>query len=374
VRIIAFPHEAELFDAHLDAIDELPGANGNRTDIVFTFASFQPQGEPEPCDRDGHPHERVIGVYVPMRLRFINAAWVRKNGIYEEFDTLPQEHGARRLFSILHSDQPPVGEFFWFTTGAEEPGELSLRAESYQLERLADPEQASDALAPVEIVRRWAPVPPPLPGYVPHRAAFYRRYGGDPITVRLGRRTYTKRLFIGGLHHQREERPAVHHVLNLCGLENPWCARAGVSLEDRYILKGEMAAGMDAIGLLEEAAWVADRLRAGRRVLVHCYAGVNRSTTVCCAALMLLERISAEEALARVRQHHPIAWPDPYHWFLLRWLSHALNAPIFHSPGPGIVNSADGTDDDPDARDHWGGEEKREEKEAPLLREEVPIR
>jgi protein-tyrosine phosphatase len=78
---------------------------------------------------------------------------------------------------------------------------------------------------------------------------------------------------------------------------------------------------MDAGELLDEAAWVVERLRAGRRVLVHCYAGMNRSTTVCCAALMMLEGISAEEALARVRERHPLAWPDPYHWFVLQWIS-----------------------------------------------------
>jgi protein-tyrosine phosphatase len=48
---------------------------------------------------------------------------------------------------------------------------------------------------------------------------------------------------------------------------------------------------------------------------------MNRSATVCCAALILLEGLPAEAALARVRERHPGAWPDPYHWFLLRWLA-----------------------------------------------------
>jgi hypothetical protein len=39
---------------------------------------------------------------------------------------------------------------------------------------------------------------------------------------------------------------------------------------------------------------------------------------------MFLEGLSPEEALARIRQHHPLAWPDPYHWFTLRWISQAL--------------------------------------------------
>jgi hypothetical protein len=160
---------------------------------------------------------------------------------------------------------------------------------------------------------------------VPHRPALYRRYGGDPVSFRLGRRIYARRLFIGGLFQQHEERPAVHHVLNLCGIENPWYTHSGGSSEDRFVLKGEMASGMDAMELFEEAGWVTERLRAGHRVLVHCYAGINRSSTVCCATLMFLEGIDPEEALARVRQHHPLAWPDPYHWFILRWLAQALD-------------------------------------------------
>jgi hypothetical protein len=42
---------------------------------------------------------------------------------------------------------------------------------------------------------------------------------------------------------------------------------------------------------------------------------------------MLLEGLSADEALARVREHHPLAWPDPYHWFALRWLQQQLLPP-----------------------------------------------
>jgi protein-tyrosine phosphatase len=63
-----------------------------------------------------------------------------------------------------------------------------------------------------------------------------------------------------------------------------------------------------------------EALRAGRRVLVHCAAGINRSSSVCCAALMLMEGLRPQEALARVRERHPEAHPDPYHWFALQHL------------------------------------------------------
>ncbi len=100
-------------------------------------------------------------------------------------------------------------------------------------------------------------------------------------------------------------------MLNLCELDNPWVMHAGRHLNDRFACKGEMAIGMDMSDLLAEGRWVAERLRAGQRVLVHCYAGVNRSSTVCCAALMLMEGIPAEEALAECAKIIPTVGPIP---------------------------------------------------------------
>jgi protein-tyrosine phosphatase len=79
---------------------------------------------------------------------------------------------------------------------------------------------------------------------------------------------------------------------------------------------------MDVPEIAAEARWVIDRLMAGKRILVHCSAGMNRSATICCGVLILLEGLTAEAALERVRQHHPWARPDPYHWLNLRWLAH----------------------------------------------------
>ena len=79
---------------------------------------------------------------------------------------------------------------------------------------------------------------------------------------------------------------------------------------------------MDIAEITAEAQWVIDRLQAGQRVLVHCSAGLNRSTTICCAVLMQLENLSAEDALTRVREHHPWARPDSHQWLRLRWLAH----------------------------------------------------
>jgi protein-tyrosine phosphatase len=50
----------------------------------------------------------------------------------------------------------------------------------------------------------------------------------------------------------------------------------------------------------EVARTVAERVTAGRRVLVHCYAGLNRSGVVSARALMFMG-VPVPEAIARVR-------------------------------------------------------------------------
>ena len=327
--LFSFPHNDLLFDARLDAIREEPGTRG--TDIALDLRVFESLTRPRTTVVDGRPHEVVEGDYRPLRLRFRRAAWVARTGPYADLDALAADDEARRVFGVLHARQPGVGEFFWLTTAAPVAAQLALRAREVAVE------ERDGARERASVIRRWAPTPQPPAVAVPHRPVLYHRFGGDPIAIHLNGRLYRRRLFIGGLHHQRAERPAVDHVLNLCGVENGWVAPEGRHADDRYSCKGEMAAGMDVRELVEEATWVVGRLRAGKRVLVHCYAGINRSSTTCCAALILLEGISADEALARVRERHPSAWPDPYHWFLLRWLAdHRDEVAALDAPHPAV--------------------------------------
>ena len=275
---------------------------------------------PQPYGSPLWPEEWVEGEYHPRTLRFKGAEWVRRSPLLEQLDHVAagawcaHDHGCASLERAEDYGKKIVLIF------TQESVDFFLRAEEFALEeREGEPR-------PYAFARRWANTPPHPAGLVPERTKLLRRYAGDPVTIALGNRRYRYRLFIGGLRHQSEARPEVDAVLNLCELDNPWVTHVGRHLNDRFACKGEMAIGMDMSDLLAEGRWVAERLRAGQRVLVHCYAGVNRSSTVCCAALMLMEGMSATEALARVRENHPSCRPDPYNWFLLEHLLDALAA------------------------------------------------
>ena len=324
IRNHPFPYHDTLFGARLVAIRDEPAADATdaegaeTSDILFDFEELRLLKPPRVCGSPLWPEEWVEGEYHPRTLRFKQAEWVHRSPILEELDQAPPDHGARIVMGILHWSQPDLGKIILIFL--QESADCMLRARDFALEdRPGEP-------SPVTFLRRWANTPPTRAGLIPQRVKTLRRFNGDPITIALGARRYRYRLFIGGLGHQSETRPDVDAVLNLCELDNPWVAHVGRHLNDRFVCKGEMAIGMDMSDLLSEARWVAGRLRAGQRVLVHCYAGVNRSSTVCCAALMLLEGISADEALARVRENHPSARPDPYYWFLLEHLREAVSA------------------------------------------------
>lgn len=319
IRNHFFPFHDNLFDAHLvNFREEASVDDPNKLDILLDFEELHLVKPPQICGSPLWPEEWIEGEYLPRTLRFKRGQWVQRSPILEQLDQVPPEHGVRKLLGALHTHIPQLGKIILLFT--QEPADCLLRAHDFMLEERAGEPR------PVAFLRRWANTPPHPPGLVPERAKIARRFGGDPITITLGNRRYRYRLFIGGMRYQTVVRPEVDAVLNLCELDNPWVQHAGRHLNDRFNCKGEMAIGMDMSDLLAEARWVVGRLRAGQRVLVHCYAGVNRSSTVCCAALMLLEGISAQEALARARESHPSCRPDPYYWFLLERLHDALAA------------------------------------------------
>jgi hypothetical protein len=312
LRFLPSPHYDALFGARLERITER--RRGATFEIEMDVLEMRQQGRPKLVIEDGAPAERVRGAYVPRRLRFPRADWYRRSGPFAQVESLSEDDSRRGLFGLRKIRLPHAGDVFIFNV---EEGELGVRAHQSRLEA-----REGDAI-PFDFTRRWTHAPMPAPGLVPAPRSIHRIFAGDPITIQLRGRRYRERLFIGGMRHQdySGRRPAVDAVLNLCDMPNAWLCSGETYPGDRWAAKGEGRLGFATADLLAEADWVVARLRAGARVLVHCYAGINRSATVCCAALMLLEGISAEAALARVRERHPEAWPDPYHWLILRWLA-----------------------------------------------------
>ncbi|NDJ75968.1 MAG: dual specificity protein phosphatase family protein [Chloroflexi bacterium] len=233
---------------------------------------------------------------------------------------MPADHGVRSLQGVVRWRAPDGVERFLLFDSSPEPGMLLFSAAEFHAE------ERSGVPAPAYIKRPYAS-PPGLPvGPVPRPHDLYQQYGGDPVVVHLGGQTCDRCLFVGGLGEQPTPRPRVDAVLNLSEDPSAWASANDTYPADRWITKGEGRAGMSVDELVAEAEWVAKRLQKGHSVLVHCSAGFNRSVTVCCATLVLLEGLSAEAALDRVREHHPWARPDAYHWLRLCWLARQQEA------------------------------------------------
>jgi len=285
-------------------------------------------------ERDGKPYEQGQGYYVPRLIRFTGVEIMEGAELLTCMDDLPPDHSSRVLSDVLHWRSPSGGDRFLFVLRDENLPALYLKA------RRCVPRERIGAPQEIAYTRDWSPTPHADPRLVPNTKWIYRRYGGDPIYVNLNGRTQRRRLFIGGVNVQGEERPNVDAVLNVGEEASRWTINEQPPAADRWATKGEGSDGMDAADLAEEARWVIERLQAGQRVLVHCVGGMNRSTSICCATLILLEGLTAEAALERVRVHHPWGRPDSIHWLALRWLAHTVRSQKSEpSPSPWPLRS-----------------------------------
>ena len=312
-RTIFFPYAASLAGARLAALaDEW---NGKRRDLVLDYHELRLSAPPELFNENGRVFERVQGHYLPRRLRFVGVQGLKREGLYTHLDDAPLDHAARSLRGMLHW-RTSAGEVFYLLINGSGEADLLFSAWRCVSENRSGPEEF------VSYVRDWSPAPSFISRRWAETKTVHRRYGGDPAAFRVAGRLRRQQLFVGGLHNQNEKRPAVDAVLNLSEDASRWTTNGQVHLADRWIPRGEGREGMNTGEMIEEANWVIERLRAEQKVLVHCSAGFNRSVSICCAVLILLEGLSAEAALARVREHHPWARPDSHHWLTLRWLAH----------------------------------------------------
>ncbi|HSK87476.1 MAG TPA: dual specificity protein phosphatase, partial [Anaerolineales bacterium] len=261
-------------------------------------------------------HERVQGNYVPGQLCFSGISELKSDDFFMNFTRLPRNDPTRTIDDMFCWQQPERHDMF-FLLGMRAPHVDSLLFFANRVTY----ERSSHGSTSVTFEQDCSH-PPPLPGrLVPQPKHLHKRFGGDPITIRVNGRAHHQKLFIGGTDIQPTHRPQVNAVLNLGEKPSRWVKSGILHPDDRARNKGEGPQGMSVAEIQEEANWVIERLQKKQSVLVHCTAGMNRSSTICCAVLMLLEGLSAEDALQRVREHHPWARPDSQHWLKLRWLA-----------------------------------------------------
>jgi hypothetical protein len=314
-HIIQHPFAPCLQGAMLDSYVERPGG------LVLEYHALELDSAPEIYEQDGTLVERVRGRFVPVRLTFTGVTGLKGTGFLETLASLPPGSQKRTVATMLAWRQPERDDIFYITfLRAPEADDPEFFARRVAFERLPGPAR------PADFERDWSPAPPMPDRLVPRPRQLHLRFGGDPVTVTLAGQPRTRRLFIGGLETQSRRRPEVDAVLNLGEQASRWTDLESAHPADRWAHKGEGRDGMCLDEIRQEAGWVIEHLQAGLRVLVHCVAGMNRSVTVCCAVLILLEGLSAEQALARVCEHHPWARPDGNHWLKLKWLA-ANNSP-----------------------------------------------
>lgn len=316
-RLLAFPVSCSPAAGILDALHV--DNRGKRIDLLLDYHELQLTAQTELYERDGRPWERVQGKYVPRRLRFVDASIVEGTALLSCLEGLPREDPGRLLNAVLAWRNTDGQNNYLFDLRREKNDTLLLLASRC----LSEP--CLDIVWETSFERDWSPPPLSPSRLIPDPKRFRRRFGGDPVTIRLAGHLQHRRLFIGGLDNQSRHRPDVSAVLNLAGAPSLWVLEKHPHQADRWVHKGEGSKGMTVRELAEEADWVIGHLNDGERILVHCSAGMNRSSSVCCAVLIRLEGLPAEAALERVREHHPWARPDPRHWLALRWLaSHPL--------------------------------------------------
>ena len=317
-RILDFPGGQWLPGGRLDALQTR--LDGQRSDLLMDYRELELTSQPALFEQDGLSRERLRGVYHPRRLCFTGAQ------LLEGGELVGADFPPLTLTSAFTWRAPQNRRLFLIGVREREYASLLFTARGcFALERGGPSEQVS-------LTRDWSATPAAPAQLVPNRVSLYRRFGGDPIRIRLHGRVRQRRLFIGGLDVQGQRRPDVDVVLNVGETASLWTAADPPHPGDRWDNKGEGLDGMDTAGIAGEARWVIERLEADRRVLVHCVGGMNRSATICCAVLILLEGLTAETALERVREQHPWARPDSGHWLALRWLAHTSGAA---APNPG---------------------------------------
>ncbi len=309
-RIIEHPFAALLQGGRLDSYNE------TKQNIALTIQGFQPLSS-KLIRRNGKIIERVKARFIPLELTFSKISKLKRDTFFLNLDEDGMDDSSRTI-AYMYSWRLPNKQDVFYMFGLRSPvgADMSFFAQKVNC-KIGRAAQKS-----FTIERDWSPAPPMTNRLVPKFKSINKQYGGDPVSVNINGSEKHRRLFVGGVHIQPKSRPHVDAVLNLGEEPSRWVKpKSALHPNDRAIEHGEGSQGMTVAQIREEAGWVIERLEKDQRILVHCVAGMNRSVTICCATLILLEGLSAEAALARVRERHPWARPDSHHWLALRWLA-----------------------------------------------------
>jgi hypothetical protein len=308
-RIIEHPFAALVQGGRLDSFRE----NGHELHLKVQGLEISTS---DVFEQDGKLFERVTGRHIPLRLSFSRVTQLNRADFFTALEQVSFEDPSR-IIAQMHSWIMPGMDDIFHIFNLRVPTAANMNF--FAGDVIHEQDTASE---PFTFERDWSPAPPMPEGIVPQPFDLHDNFGGDPVTIKIGDKVLENRLFVGGLENQPDHRPPqVDAVLNLGEKPSLWVTGNGLHANDRTVEKGEGSQGMSVAEIRAEANWVIERLQKDENVLVHCVAGMNRSTTICCAVVILLEGLTAAEALKRVREQHPWAKPDSYHWLALRWLA-----------------------------------------------------
>ena len=306
VRIVKHPFADLMQGARLDTFEK------NGTEVRMTVQGLEVL-DSELFERDGVILERVTARHIPLDITFSNVYQMKESGFLNNLGQYAVDDPSRTI-SFIHSwVMPGMDDIFHI---------LSLANAGTNFFASGATHTQGEATEPFTVERDRSPSPPMPEGEVPQPYDIYDKFGGDPVTFNLNGNSIENKLFVGGIENQPDQRPnEIGAVLNIGEKPSAWVKEnQPQGSNDRTVEKGEGSEGMSPEEIRAEADWVIEHLKKDKSVLVHCVAGMNRSTTITCAVLIKLEGLTAEQALQRVYEHHPWAKPDSHHWLMLRWL------------------------------------------------------
>jgi len=307
-RIVKHPFADLIQGARLDSFE----TSGSEIQMQIRGLEILDSGL---FEQNGVIMERVTGRHVPLELNFSNVQHLKHADFFTELGQHPTDDPSR-IINVMHSWIMPGMDDIFHIFSLRGPAQAGMNFFAGKV--TFEQESASGSFT---FERDWSPAPPMPAGEVPQPYDIYDQFGGDPVKFTLNGKIFEDKLFVGGLENQPIQRPGeISAVLNIGEKPSIWVKDGPLHPNDRTVAKGEGMEGMSPEEIRAEANWVIERLKRDESVLVHCVAGMNRSITICCAVLMQLEGLTAEQALHRVYEHHPWAKPDSHHWLMLRWL------------------------------------------------------